>query len=103
MLKYKVCDNVFETVEKVAEYIMQNINHEEIFTKWLDKNYKPINVCGYEFKASMALKQLDMKSYNEELETHMKTAYDKDIMYELNYLHKGEEHNFFGIIVKCFK
>jgi len=40
------------------------IDTENCYSYLLDECYGPINICGYEYDASWALKQIDINAYN---------------------------------------
>ena len=100
MRKFLVNGNVFEEVQEVINYITDNGDFDDSYDMMLDECYEEINVCGYTFNPSYALKELDLIVYN-----CGKNDYIDSLTYDLDdtidRMSNGDIEDFYGVEVEC--
>ena len=89
----------FDSASAAAGYITDNMG-EDIYEEMLDECYGEIDVCGYSYSASYALRELDPVAYR----CGMADYYDSlsgDIENDLDGADDGDELDFYGFSVEC--
>ena len=99
-MKYIIDETeTFTDASAAAQYITDNMDEEE-YENMLDECYGEIDVCGYSYSASYALRELDPTAYR----CGMADYYDSlssDIEYDLERADDGDELDFYGFTVEC--
>jgi len=92
---YKIDDFLtVESAEEAAEYISSNIN-ETYYEEMLDDVYGEVEVCGYSYDVSLALKRIDEVAYRCGLSDYRSSMYD-DILSDLERMDNEESADFYG-------
>ena len=103
MMKYVIDGKLeFESVKECAEYIVENVVTEEEYDEMLDDCYEMVNICGYEYYPSYALKNLDSIAYTCAFNDYRNDKLT-DVEYELERMENEEEMNFYGYVVVCIE
>ena len=104
MIKYVVDGEMeFMSVSECAEYIVENGINEQEYDEMLDECYEMVNVCGYEYYPSYALKNLDSVAYYCSLNDY-RSSRQEDIEYELDCMSNGDNKNIcYGYEVECIE
>lgn len=103
MIKYVVDGEMeFISVSECAEYIVENGIGETEYDEMLDECYEMVNICGYEYHPSYALKNLDSIVYNCGLNDY-RSSQQSDIEYELNRMDDGDSDTWYGYEVEVIE
>ena len=103
MIKYVVDGEMeFMSVSECAEFIVENGIDETEYDEMLDECYEMVNICGYEYYPSYALKNLDSVAYDCGLNDY-RSSRQEDVEYELERMENEEEMNFYGYKVVCIE
>ncbi len=64
MIKYLIDDKVFETEKEVLDYVLSEDDIDESgYDDELDEIYGEVEICGYTYSSSYALKEVDPTAY----------------------------------------
>jgi len=97
-MKYIIDDKrIFTSVTKVAQYIVEGLD-ETYFDEWLDNNYGIVDVCGYSFDASEALRILDETAYKREFADYQENI-SREIEDEVHGLSDEESIELYGYTI----
>ena len=103
MIKYVVDGEMeFMSVSECAEYIVENGIGETEYDETLDECYEMVNVCGYEYYPSYALKNLDSIAYCCGLNDY-RNSQQSDIEYKLNRMDDGDSDTWYGYEVEVIE
>lgn len=96
---FKIDDIIFKTSNDVAEYIVENMDADQ-YDDMLDEIYGEVQIAGYTYSTSNALKNVDRIAYECGFDD-MKDLERSDIVYELNRMDDGDSGVFQGMSVEC--
>ena len=105
MIKYIVGDEVFESTQEVLDYIADEDDIDESgYDAELDELYDEVNICGYTYDASYALKEIDPTAYRCGLADWRSEKFSElcdDLLEQLENLEEGDEDYIGGFLVRA--
>ena len=98
---YKIDDLYkFETAEDAAQHIIDEMPGE-LYDESLDYCFDMVNVCGFKYYPSEALKRLDPIAYRCGYSDYTDSCYS-DVLYELERMSDGDEIDVYDCAVAFF-
>ena len=88
MKKWIIDDVEYTDIDEITDYIIEGIDVEE-YDNMLDDVYGKVEIAGYEWFTSSALRQLDPIAYDYEFYNYKDSQRD-DITYKLQQMTDGE-------------
>ena len=103
MRKYVIDGEMeFTSAMECAEYIVENGIDEAEYDEMLDECYEMVNICGYEYYPSYALKNLDSVAYDCGFNDY-KNSQKSDVEYELDCMSNGDSDIWYGYEVEVIE
>lgn len=87
-----------DSAESAAQEVIDNVD-DYYWDDLLDEVWGEVEVCGYTYCASRALKKLDEVAYNCGKNDWLDGEYS-DIVYSLERMVDGDKEDYFGITVR---
>lgn len=88
----------FETVEETAQYIIDNLDGDD-YDEMLDEVYGEVDICGYSYSASYALRNLDPTAYRCGMNDYYDSLYS-DVVDILEGIWDGDTDEIYGFEVE---
>lgn len=98
-MKWYVDGHEFETAREAADFIMENCDGD-YYDDMLDETYGTIDICGYEYAASLALYEVDPTAYRCG-RSDWEDAEASNLEWELENMRDGETLEFYDSTVLC--
>lgn len=90
---------VFDTAEAAATYIAEHIPEDD-YDEMLDECYETINICGYEYMPSVALRRVDKVAYDCGYNDYCDGLYS-EIETTIANMEAGETDEMYRFTVTC--
>ena len=107
MYQYEVDGHTFDDPEAIVEYCFSEDDIDESeYDDFLNECYGEVNICGYEYQAAYALKEVDPTAYRCGCADWYSDRYEEmkdDLIEEVNGIEPGEEGYINGWSVKCIE
>ena len=96
---WKVDGNEFSNSWQVAEYIEENGCMQDMYSDLLDEQYGKINIAGFEYDASYALKNLSENDFNYAF-SNWADGVKRDMCSALERMSDGETDTYYGVEIE---
>lgn len=96
MKKYRIGDRVFDDINNVFNYCIEDNYHkdDDYFEEWLNESYSSVTIAGCTFYPYDILRQCDYYTFEQELDHYCEQQNEDDIeraRYELEHADAGDE------------
>jgi hypothetical protein len=88
-------DHDFDDADECAEWIVDHCTDDDDVENYLNDCYDTVDICGLEYDAGTALRQIDEYAFGEAA-GEWRGNEQNDIRYELERLDYGEEYEYSG-------